>query len=45
MVCEVVDEVDSFKYLGSVLQKNSGFYEDIMHIGLSVDGSIRCFMR
>ncbi|XP_015366174.1 PREDICTED: uncharacterized protein LOC107163320 [Diuraphis noxia] len=28
---EVVDEVDSFKYLGSVLQKNDGFYEDIMH--------------
>jgi len=31
IVGEVVDEVDSFKYLGSVLQNNGGFDEDIMH--------------
>lgn len=28
MVGEVVDEVDSFEYLGSVLQNNGGFDED-----------------
>ncbi|KAF0752588.1 Uncharacterized protein FWK35_00011041 [Aphis craccivora] len=31
MVGEVVDEVYGFKYLGSVLKKNGGFEEDIMH--------------
>lgn len=31
MVGEVVEEVDNFKYSGSVLQKNGGFDEDIMH--------------
>jgi len=31
MVSEVVDKVDSFKYLGSVLQKNGRFDKDIMH--------------